>query len=53
MRAADLHTGLYSRVFKSVLLSEDVARMEERGELLRPDPVIAQLVRKLRSVLFA
>lgn len=36
MRTDD-HSGLYSRVFKSLLLSEDVARMEEAGVLLRPD----------------
>ncbi len=42
MSAADHHAGLYSRVFKSLLLSEDVARMEEKGELLRTEAPVSQ-----------
>jgi len=37
MRQADTHTELYSRVFKGLMLSEDIARREEAGELLRPE----------------
>jgi hypothetical protein len=33
----DAHTMLYSRVFKSLLLNEDIARREEMGELLRSE----------------
>ena len=40
--SADHHAVLYSRVFKSLLLSEDVARMKEDGELLRPEPTTTQ-----------
>jgi hypothetical protein len=35
---ADVHTALYSRVFKGLLLSEDIAQKEEAGQLLRSDP---------------
>jgi hypothetical protein len=35
MNNPDLNTALYSRVFKSILLNEDVARREEAGELVR------------------
>ena len=37
MRQTDTHTELYSRVFKGLMLSEDIARREEAGELLRPE----------------
>ena len=34
---SDHHTALYSRVFKGILLGEDIARREDAGELLRPE----------------
>lgn len=33
----DSHAELHSRVFKGLMLSEDIARREEAGELLRPE----------------
>lgn len=35
MRQTDSQAGLHSRAFKSLMLSEDIARREEAGELLR------------------
>jgi hypothetical protein len=40
--SSDLQAAFYSRVFKGLLLSEDVARMEEQGELLRPESATTQ-----------
>jgi len=40
--SSDQLAGFHSRVFKSLLLSEDVARMEEQGELLRTESATAQ-----------
>ena len=37
MKRTDNHAALYSRVFKSLLLSEDIAAREEAGQLLRPE----------------
>lgn len=37
MKRTDNHAALYSRVFKSLLLSEDIAAREEAGQLLRSD----------------
>lgn len=37
MKPTDSQTELHSRVFKSLLLSEDIARREETGELLRAE----------------
>lgn len=34
---SDNHSELYSRVFKGILLNEDIARREDAGELLRPE----------------
>ncbi len=42
MSSSDLQAGFSSRVFKGLLLSEDVARMEEQGELLRPESATTQ-----------
>ena len=37
MTTPDDNAALYSRVFKSLMLSEDVAAREEAGQLLRPE----------------
>ncbi len=39
MKRADNYGELYSRVFKSLLLSEDMARREEAGELPHAEPL--------------
>jgi hypothetical protein len=35
--ASDTHASFYSRVFKSLLLSEDIAAREEGGQLIKPE----------------
>lgn len=43
MTETDAYSELHSRVFKSLMLSEDIARREESGELLRTDVNADQL----------
>lgn len=42
MSSSDRRGGFHSRVFKGLLLNEDVARMEEQGVLLRPESAATQ-----------
>jgi hypothetical protein len=37
VKTPDGNSALYSRVFKSLMLSEDIAAREEAGQLLRPE----------------
>ena len=42
MNTTDSHAALHSRVFKSLMLSEDIATREEQGQLLKPENQIPQ-----------
>jgi hypothetical protein len=42
MNTTDSHAALHSRVFKSLMLSEDIATREEQGQLLKAESQIPQ-----------
>ena len=42
MNTTDSHAALHSRVFKSLMLSEDIATREEQGQLLKAENQIPQ-----------